>query len=603
MHALSQGVKFSTGEKEFNEFVVAFIAAYPEVINYSNPKKVTPLMMACQAGYFRVVEALITAGVNVHLVDVQGKSALYYAAAAASQLAESNKSRKTFITILNRLAQEGAKPNARWENTDVLPAPDGEAKRVEAFLEKWQLRKSEEEKKALSPWKSVLEEIKSKGQQRQVNEAKQLAKKLQQEKDSIRQQQEQKRNEIRERKKEHKKEQKKEEKAKSSRVKKKAPLPLEEKKQEVDHQSWANLIVDYIVRLGVVFYQEQVDQVEKPEDEKDISADQNAFQAYMQHSLRVYYLHRLLFCLTCYGKHIQRDHKLIDNGGIHNLLTKRGKKSLCLSPSYESYDAVLATTEEIVSELPQNLLKALKKPHELQSGLTTKQRHQIAGLFGLVEKADRNELQPVGQLFIQGTRLYNILFRFHATLTENTGVVKEHFTAVKLFLLPAMGYVFHLLAKKKEAKRDTHEVHLKGSLDYGKVEKHYGNYLDLLVLLFTLCGETRLTNRQPKKIAQFVKRCHFEVRNLIAHEAKVTMSAQFLLELAKEASALVRTKITWSAVMSMPDVALVEEEIEKGFQMVGYSGQFFTAPVSRSGSRTEHSAVDIVVSYLRPQFG
>ncbi len=310
-----------------------------------------------------------------------------------------------------------------------------------------------------------------------------------------------------------------------------------------------------------------------------------------------------MFCLTCYGKHIQRDYKLIDNGGIHNLLTKRGKKSLCLSPSYESYDAVLATTEEIVSELPQNLLKALKKPHELRSGLTAKQRHQIAGLFGLVEKADRNELQSVGQLFIQGTRLYNILFRFHATLTENTGVVKEHLRAVKTFLLPAMSYVFHLLVEKKEAKRDTSEVHLKGTLDYGKVEKHYGNYLDLLILLFTLCGETLLTNRQPQKMVKFVQRCHFEVRNLIAHEAKVTMGAQFLLELAKEANALVKTKITWSEVMSMPDVVLVEEEIAKGFQMAGYSSQFFTASSSRSGPRTESSAVDIIVSYLRHEFG
>ncbi len=265
LHALLQGVKFSTGEKELNEFVVAFIAAYPEVINYPNPKKVTPLMMVCQMGYFRMVETFIAAGANVHLVDAQGKSALYYAAAAASQLAEGNKSRKPFITILNRLMQEGAKLNTRWENTDVLPAPDEEAKRVETVLEKWQFKKSEEEKKALSPWKSVLEEIKSKGQQRQVNEAKRLAKKLQQEKDSIRRQREQERNEIRERKKEQKKEQKKEEKAKP-RVKKKAPLLLDEK-QEIDHHSWANLIVDYIVRLGVVFYQEQG---EKPEDENDI---------------------------------------------------------------------------------------------------------------------------------------------------------------------------------------------------------------------------------------------------------------------------------------------------------------------------------------------
>ena len=380
-------------------------------------------------------------------------------------------------------------------------------------------------------------------------------------------------------------------------TKQKPKYPIKELAPEnkVDHLSWADLIVDYILRLGVVFYQE-----EDSKEEKNFLSAQAAFHIYMQHSLRVYYLHRLLFSLTCYGKHIQREFKLIDSGQIHDIFTKRGKKSLCQFLSYEAYDAVLATTEEIVKTLPQNILQALKKTHELKTALKPRKRLEIASLFKLVERNDES-VQPVGQLFIQGTPLYQVLFFFHESLiyeslTKSTNVVQEqHFTLVKDFFLPAIKYVYHLSSRKPDTKRQTDQVILKGTLDYNMVENHYRNYLDLLVLLCSLCGETLLAKQHPKKMQNFVKRCHFDLRNKVAHEAKINFGAEFLLQLAQQANQLVKKTINWQEVVSMPDVALVQEEIETGFKKTGHFNLFRSAP-------SPSKPIDVIVSYLKPSF-
>src|SRR5262249_28874900 len=102
-------------EKDFIKFVSDYIDIYKnEILNFSNSEKITLLMAASKRGYPNVVKSLLAAGVNVHRVDSNGKSALYLAGEQAIIFRGKNHE-NVFIKIIELLLKNGAEINTRYE--------------------------------------------------------------------------------------------------------------------------------------------------------------------------------------------------------------------------------------------------------------------------------------------------------------------------------------------------------------------------------------------------------------------------------------------------------------------------------------------------------